>query len=295
MLGVTHLSVVMEMRGICESGPGNLNMQVKVCCNTLSPLMCLLRMRPWDQLDGSSSLQPRTCTPSFCTHQPAALHTRALLLYMSVLLTQWWPACCTGKPRLAQVQHHSCLLCRQTGRHRGCRCSLNNNMLGRQVECLLYLRKKQQICHGCSVSPDEDGGLLEEGNLVAQVQALQVHNLHHTVGPLLQDARLHLSCIQQVPPCLVRPVHNCHPHWLLTGLQCTSLPSHSMLKMYVSFCANWMRGTKETKLLLHFAACNRSSAKLHVVTVQHTSSPHTTQCNQLQTSLVYTGSCSRQS
>jgi len=77
--------------------------------------------------------------------------------------------------------------------------SLNYNMLGSQVGRLLYLWKKQQIRHGCSVSPDEDGGLLEEGNLVVQVQALQVHNLHHTVGPLLQDARLHLSCIQQVP------------------------------------------------------------------------------------------------
>ena len=111
---------------------------------------------------------------------------------------------------------------------------LKYNMFGSQVGCLLYLWKKQQICHGCSVSPDEDGGLLEEGNLVVQVQALQVHNLHHTVGPLLQDARLHLSCIQQVPPCLVRPVHNCHPHWRLTGLQCTNLPGHSMLHEFIS-------------------------------------------------------------
>lgn len=79
------------------------------------------------------------------------------------------------------------------------------------------------------MSPDEDGGLLEEGNLLVQVQTLQVHNLHHTVGPLAQDARLQLPSIQQVPPCLVRPIYNCHSDWLLTGLQCTSLPSHSML------------------------------------------------------------------
>ena len=79
---------------------------------------------------------------------------------------------------------------------------LKYNMFGSQVGCLLYLWKKQQICHGCSVSPDEDGGLLEEGNLVVQVQALQVHNLHHTVGPLLQDARLHLSCINRCRPAL---------------------------------------------------------------------------------------------
>ncbi len=110
------------------------------------------------------------------------------------------------------------------------------NMLARQVGRLVYLWKKQQICHGCSVSPDEDGGLLKEGNLVVQVQALQVHNLHHTVGPLLQDARLHLCCIQQVPPCLVRPTHNCHSHWRLTGLQCTSLPCHSMLNLRQLLC-----------------------------------------------------------
>jgi len=108
--------------------------------------------------------------------------------------------------------------------------NLNYNMLGRQVGCQLYLWKKQQICHSCPVSPDEDGGLLKEGNLVAQVQTLQVHNLHHVVCPLAQDARLQLPCIQHVPPCLVRPVHNCHRHWLLTGLQCKSLSSHSMLQ-----------------------------------------------------------------
>ena len=97
VLGVTHFSVVMEMRDICESGPGNLNMQVKVCCNTLCPFMCLLCMRPWDELDGSSSLQPHICTPSFCTHQAAALHNHVLLLFTSVLLTQWCPACSAGK------------------------------------------------------------------------------------------------------------------------------------------------------------------------------------------------------
>ncbi len=122
ILGVAHLSVVMEMRDICESGPGNLSMQVKVCCNALCPLMCLLCMRPWDQLNGSSSLQPHICTPSFCTHQAAALNTHVLLLFTSVLLTQWCPACSAGKPRLAHVQYSKCLLCRQTGWHRGCCC-----------------------------------------------------------------------------------------------------------------------------------------------------------------------------
>ena len=53
---LTHLSVVMEVGDVTESCPGNLNVETKIGLNALRPLMCLVSMRPGDQLNCTSSL-----------------------------------------------------------------------------------------------------------------------------------------------------------------------------------------------------------------------------------------------
>ena len=44
----------------------------------------------------------------------------------------------------------------------------------------VHLRKEEQVSHGSTMGPDQNGGVLEEGNLLPQVHALYMDHPHHT-------------------------------------------------------------------------------------------------------------------
>ena len=87
-----------------------------------------------------------------------------------------------------------------------------------------HLRQEEQVRHCGAVRPDEDGGVLEERNLLLEVHALDVHHAHHGITPLAHDARLHLLHVQDVASHLVGPVHYGHHrrlHWSLDATAST--------------------------------------------------------------------------
>ena len=73
-----------------------------------------------------------------------------------------------------------------------------------------HLWQEEQVCHGGTMSPNEDGGVLEHRNLVLEVQPLNMHHLHHTARPLGQHTCLQLPYVQYMAPCPVGSVHNRH-------------------------------------------------------------------------------------
>lgn len=81
-----------------------------------------------------------------------------------------------------------------------------------------HLWQEEQVCHGSTMSPNEDGGVLEHSDLLIEVQPLDVHHLHHTARPLGQHTGLQLPYVQNVPPCLVGSIHNGHCQWALACL-----------------------------------------------------------------------------
>ena len=75
------------------------------------------------------------------------------------------------------------------------------------------------------MGPDQDGGVLEQRNLLLEVCTINVNHLDFTARPFGSDVGLQLLYIQDVTAHLVRSVHYGHPQRLVLDLhtpQCIS-------------------------------------------------------------------------